>query len=74
MQREQQCVGIRQSTEAVDRQLSLDLDLFNRGGLAILDRIEAEGFDVLKARPRITKVARVRILMGSLARWAFRAA
>ncbi len=58
----------------VDRQLSLDLDLFNRGGLAILDRIEAEGFDVLKARPRITKVARVRILMGSLARWAFRAA
>lgn len=58
----------------VNRQLSLDLDLFNRGGLAILDRIEREGFDVLKARPRITKVARVRILMGSLARWAFRAA
>ena len=58
----------------VNRQLSLDLDLFNRGGLAILDRIEAEGFDVLKARPRISKVARVRILMGSLARWAFRAA
>lgn len=58
----------------VNRQLALDLDLFNRGGLAILDRIEAEGFDVLKARPRISKVARVRILMGSLARWAFRAA
>jgi len=58
----------------VNRQLSLDLDLFNRGGLAILDRIEREGFDVLKARPRISKVARVRILMGSLARWAFRAA
>ena len=58
----------------VNRQLSLDLDLFNRGGLAILDRIAAEGFDVLKARPRISKVARVRILMGSLARWAFRAA
>ena len=58
----------------VNRQLSLDLDLFNRGGLAILDRITAEGYDVLKARPRISKVARVRILMGSLARWAFRAA
>jgi squalene synthase HpnC len=58
----------------VNRQLSLDLDLFNRGGLAILDRIEGEGFDVLKARPKISKVARVRILMGSLARWAFRAA
>jgi len=58
----------------VNRQLSLDLDLFNQGGLAILDRIEAEGFDVLKARPKISKVARVRILMGSLARWAFRAA
>ncbi len=58
----------------VNRQLALDLDLFNRGGLAILDRIATEGFDVLKARPRISKVARVRILMGSLARWAFRAA
>ena len=58
----------------VNRQLSLDLDLFNRGGLAILDRIAAERYDVLKARPRISKVARVRILMGSLARWAFRAA
>ena len=58
----------------VNRQLALDLDLFNRGGLAILDRIAAEGYDVLKARPGISKVARVRILMGSLARWAFRAA
>ena len=58
----------------VNRQLSLDLDLFNRGGLAILDRIAAERYDVLKARPGISKVARVRILMGSLARWAFRAA
>ena len=58
----------------VNRQLSLALDLFNRGGIAILDRIAAERYDVLKARPRISKVARVRILMGSLARWAFRAA
>ena len=31
------------------RALAVDVDLFSRGGLAILDRIEAQGFDVLIA-------------------------
>ncbi len=35
--------------------LAVDIDLFSRGGLAILDRIEARGFDVLSSRPALTR-------------------
>lgn len=54
----------------VNRRLSLDLDLFSRGGLAILGKIERQGFDVLAARPSIGKVERAAILLRSLVRWA----
>jgi squalene synthase HpnC len=33
--------------------LAVDVDLFSRGGLAILDRIERAGFDVLGSRPSL---------------------
>jgi squalene synthase HpnC len=39
----------------VPSQLSVDIDLFSRGGLAILDRIEAGGFDVLSSRPVLSR-------------------
>jgi squalene synthase HpnC len=39
----------------VNRDLALDLDLFSRGGLEILRAIERQGYDVLSARPAITK-------------------
>ncbi len=39
----------------VDRDLAIDIELFTRGGQAILDAIEARGFDVLSARPVISK-------------------
>lgn len=39
----------------VRRDLALDLDLFSRGGLAILDAIERCNYDVLRARPAIDK-------------------
>jgi squalene synthase HpnC len=55
----------------VDRRLSLDIDLFNRGGMRILDKIEEQGYDVLAARPKISKVERVTLLIGALARAAF---
>jgi len=55
----------------VDRRLALDLDLFNRGGMRVLDKIEQQGFDVLRARPAISKVERVALLVQSLARVAF---
>jgi len=37
----------------VSRQLQVDLRLFTLGGMAILDRIEAQGYDVLSHRPTV---------------------
>jgi len=54
----------------VNRRLSLDLELFSRGGLKILDKIESAGYDVLTARPRISRSERVKLLMQGLLRWA----
>ncbi len=44
------------------RELAVDVDLFSRGGTAILDRIEARGFDVLTARPSLSKWTKARLL------------
>ncbi len=55
----------------VDRRLALDLTLFSRGGMKILEKIEKQGFNVLRRRPRITRSERVLLLAGSLARLAF---
>jgi squalene synthase HpnC len=57
----------------VDRRLAIDLDLFSRGGMRVLDKIEQQGYDVLSERPAISKLERVRLLFGSLARMAFTA-
>ena len=55
----------------VDRRLAIDLDLFSRGGMRVLEKIQQQGYDVLGARPRISKVERVGLLLGSVARAAF---
>jgi squalene synthase HpnC len=39
----------------VGKELAVDLDLFSRGGLAILRAIERQDYDVLSARPAIAK-------------------
>ena len=39
----------------VDRELAIDLDLFSRGGLEILNAIEKQGYAVLGNRPAISK-------------------
>jgi squalene synthase HpnC len=44
------------------RELAVDVDLFGRGGLAILDRIEAQGFDVLGRRPKLGPGAKLGLL------------
>jgi len=54
----------------VDRRLALDIDLFSRGGMRVLDKIAAQDFDVLSRRPAISKVERIWLLLGSLARVA----
>ena len=55
----------------VDRRLAIDLDLFSRGGMRVLQKIEAQDYDVLRARPAVGKMERVGLLLGSLARVAF---
>jgi squalene synthase HpnC len=55
----------------VNRRLALDLDLFSRGGMKVLDKIERQGYDVLRSRPAISKVERASLLLASLARAAF---
>jgi squalene synthase HpnC len=39
----------------VDRELAIDIELFTRGGQAILNAIEKQDFDVLRARPAISR-------------------
>jgi 15-cis-phytoene synthase len=46
----------------VDARLSVDLEMFSRGGLAVLDAIEASGYDTLHHRPSIGKGKQVRLL------------
>ena len=60
--------------DTVDRRLALDLDLFSRGGLCILDKVEQQGYRVLARRPAISKGQRVMLLMRSMMRIAFRKA
>ncbi len=54
----------------VNRRLALDLELFSRGGMRILDKIEQQDYDVLSRRPRISKMERVSLLIATLARVA----
>jgi squalene synthase HpnC len=55
----------------VDRRLAIDIELFSRGGMRVLDKIERQGYDVLSRRPAITRAERVGLLLGTLARAAF---
>ncbi len=52
--------------ELVDRDLAATLQLFVNGGYAILDAIAAQGYDTLRARPVVTKAAKLRLLGGAL--------
>lgn len=52
----------------VDRRLALDLELFSRGGLKILQKIKLQGYNVLSRRPHISKAERVMILLKCLPR------
>ncbi|HUY81343.1 MAG TPA: squalene synthase HpnC [Acidobacteriaceae bacterium] len=50
----------------VDRELAVDLDLFSRGGLEILRAIEEQDYDVLRARPVISKKRRAALMVRAL--------
>jgi len=50
----------------VDRELATTLDLFRKGGEAILDAIAAQGFDTLKHRPEVSKARKAKLLAGAV--------
>jgi squalene synthase HpnC len=50
----------------VDKELGVTLDLFRKGGGAILDGITAENFDVLRGRPVVSKTKKLSLLAGAL--------
>jgi squalene synthase HpnC len=47
----------------VDHELAIDLELFSRGGQEILNAIERQGFDVLRARPEISKSRKLLLVL-----------
>jgi squalene synthase HpnC len=50
----------------VDRELAVTLNLFRKGGDAILDGIVAQNYDVLRGRPVVTKAKKLRLLGSAL--------
>jgi squalene synthase HpnC len=51
----------------VNRPLALDLELFSRGGLAILQAIEKQDFNVLAGRPSLSRLRKVELAFRALA-------
>ena len=50
-------------TKTVDRRLAFDLELFSRGGLRVLDKIESLDYNVLARRPVVSKPERVLLML-----------
>jgi len=50
----------------VDKDLAVTLDLFRKGGDAILDGIAKQDYDVLRGRPVVGKVKKLSLLGGAL--------
>lgn len=52
----------------VDKHLAIDIELFTRGGLEILDAIERQNYDVLSHRPAISKPRKLWLVLRAAAR------
>jgi squalene synthase HpnC len=61
----------RPLVQTVQRFLRVDLEMFSGGGLAILDAIEASGFNTLEHRPSLSKWTQAKLLGKTLALNAF---
>jgi squalene synthase HpnC len=54
--------------KTVEPYLQVDLEMFSRGGMAILDAIERQGYSTLVRRPTITKWTQAGLLVGTVFR------
>jgi hypothetical protein len=56
--------------DQIPADLAVDIELFSRGGSAILDRIQALGFDVLSSRPALTRWDKIALIWRAVrAKW-----
>jgi phytoene/squalene synthetase len=55
----------------VNRRLALDLELFSRGGMRVLEKIEQQDYNVLARRPEVSKADRISLVAHALMRAAF---
>ncbi len=46
--------------------LRVDIELFSRGGMAVLDAIEASGYNTLEHRPALSKAAKLKLVARAL--------
>jgi squalene synthase HpnC len=53
----------------LDARLALDIELFSRGGMAILDKIEAKRYQVLVERPKLSRWNKAALLLKALTSW-----
>jgi squalene synthase HpnC/squalene synthase HpnD len=57
--------------ERVDGALRTDIELFSRGGMAVLDAIERSGYNTLQHRPALTKASKILLVARALGSRAF---
>jgi squalene synthase HpnC len=57
--------------KTVNRRLALDLQLFSRGGMRVLEKIEQQNYNVLDSRPSVSKTDRISLVAHALLRAAF---
>jgi squalene synthase HpnC/squalene synthase HpnD len=60
--------------QSVDSELRVDIEMFSRGGLAVLDAIEGIGYNTLECRPSISKSKQLQLLARALFLRAFASA
>ena len=53
--------------KSIDPRLRLDIELFGRGGLAVLDAIESIGYNTLEKRPALSRATKIRLAGSALA-------
>jgi squalene synthase HpnC len=54
--------------DTLDRRLAIDVELFSRGGLAVLAAIRRQNYDVLARRPKVGKLTRALLIAATVAR------
>ena len=54
--------------DMVDDSLKLDIALFSRGGLSVLDSVERQNYDTLSRRPAVGKARKIYLLLSTLIR------